>query len=105
MINDPLPAVPEVRTGGQTPTKLTKQEYLKRWRQNFYDPAFAKCDLELPRPITGVDVSHLAEMGRSTWDYDRDAGALVLGAEHVQADDGSVGLRRCWKSGSNFHPW
>jgi hypothetical protein len=30
--NDPLPPLPEVRTG-QTPTKLTKEEYLKRWRE------------------------------------------------------------------------
>jgi hypothetical protein len=32
--------LPKVRTG-QTPTKLTKEEYLKRWRERFYDPAFA----------------------------------------------------------------
>src|SRR5438477_6687077 len=48
MTNDPLPALPEVRTG-QTPTNLTKEEYMKRWRQRFYDPAFEKCDLELDR--------------------------------------------------------
>ena len=46
MTNDPLPALPEVRTG-QTPTKLTKEEYLKRWRQRFYDPAFEKRDADL----------------------------------------------------------
>jgi hypothetical protein len=38
--------VPEVRTG-QTPTKLTKEEYLKRWRQHFCDPAFEQRDTEL----------------------------------------------------------
>src|SRR4030095_4082388 len=40
MSADPLPPSPRVRTG-QTPTKLTKEEYLKRWRERFYDPAFA----------------------------------------------------------------
>jgi multimeric flavodoxin WrbA len=40
--------MPEVRTG-QTPTKLTKKEYLKRWRQRFYDPAFEQRDAELDR--------------------------------------------------------
>ena len=39
-------------------------------------------------------------MGGGAWDHDRDAGALVSGAEHVQAHDGSIGLRRRWKSGS-----
>lgn len=39
MSQDPLPPLPQVRTG-QTPTKLTKEEYLKRWRQEFFDPAF-----------------------------------------------------------------
>ncbi len=35
------PKVPQVRTG-QTETKLSKDEFLLRWRQNFYDPAFEK---------------------------------------------------------------
>src|SRR3954451_3647524 len=39
---------PRVRTG-QTPTKLSKQEFLLRWRQNFYDPAFEKADAELTK--------------------------------------------------------
>ncbi len=43
---DPLPTLPKVGTG-QTPTKLTKEEYLKRWRQRFYDPAFASKKSEL----------------------------------------------------------
>jgi hypothetical protein len=43
---DPLPTLPKVRTG-QTPTKLTKEEYLKRWRERFYDPAFASKRIEL----------------------------------------------------------
>jgi multimeric flavodoxin WrbA len=43
---DPLPPSPKVRTG-QTPTTLTKEEYLKRWRQRFYDPAFGAKDPEL----------------------------------------------------------
>jgi hypothetical protein len=46
MKHDPLQPLPEVRTG-QTPTKLTKEEYLKRWRQRFYDPAFASKNTEL----------------------------------------------------------
>ena len=37
---DPLLPSPKVRTG-QTPTKLAKKEYLKRWRERFYDPVFA----------------------------------------------------------------
>jgi len=48
MTDDSSPSMPEVRTG-QTPTKLTKGEYLKRWRQRFYDPGFEKCDPELDR--------------------------------------------------------
>jgi len=43
---DPLHPVPEVRTG-QTSTKLTKEEYLKRWRQRFYDPTFDSKNAEL----------------------------------------------------------
>ena len=39
MSQDALSPTPKVRTG-QTPTKLTKKEYLKRWRERFYDPAF-----------------------------------------------------------------
>jgi len=46
MTDDPSPSMPEVRTG-QTPTKLTKEEYLQRWRQHFCDPAFEKRDVEL----------------------------------------------------------
>jgi multimeric flavodoxin WrbA len=37
---------PRIRTG-QTPTRLSQQEFLLRWRQNFYDPAFEKTDTEL----------------------------------------------------------
>ncbi len=48
MNDDSSPSMPEVRTG-QTPTKLTKKEYLKRWRQRFYDPAFEQRDAELDR--------------------------------------------------------
>src|SRR6266536_4545753 len=43
---DPLTPLPRVRTG-QTPTKLEKEEYLKRWRERFYDPAFASKKVEL----------------------------------------------------------
>jgi hypothetical protein len=43
---DSSPPLPKVRTG-QTPTKLTKEEYLKRWRERFYDPAFASKRVEL----------------------------------------------------------
>jgi NADPH-dependent FMN reductase len=43
---DPLPLPPKVRTG-QTPTKLAKEAYLKRWRERFYDPAFAAKNPEL----------------------------------------------------------
>ena len=46
MNSDTLPTSPEVRTG-QTPTKLTKEEYLKRWRERFYDPGFAPKKIEL----------------------------------------------------------
>src|SRR5437660_9268632 len=46
MSQDPLPPPPKVRTG-QTLTKLTKEEYLKRWRERFYDPAFASKKVEL----------------------------------------------------------
>jgi hypothetical protein len=46
MSQDPLLPLPKVRTG-QTPTKLTKEEYLKRWRERFYDPAFASKRVEL----------------------------------------------------------
>ena len=46
MTDDPSPCMSEVRTG-QTPTKLTKEEYLQRWRQHFCDPAFEKRDVEL----------------------------------------------------------
>ncbi len=35
------PKIPKVRTG-QTNTRLSKDEFLLRWRQNFYDPAFEK---------------------------------------------------------------
>jgi multimeric flavodoxin WrbA len=38
---DDSPKIPTVRTG-QTPTTLSKDEFLLRWRQNFYDPAFEK---------------------------------------------------------------
>jgi polyphosphate kinase 2 (PPK2 family) len=43
---DSSPPLPKVRTG-QTPTKLTKEEYLKRWRERFYDPAIASKRVEL----------------------------------------------------------
>jgi len=46
MNSDSLPPAPKVRTG-QTPTKLAKEEYLKRWRERFYDPAFASKRVEL----------------------------------------------------------
>jgi multimeric flavodoxin WrbA len=47
MAADDSPAQsPQVRTG-QTPTKLSKPEFLLRWRQNFYDPEFEKLDGEL----------------------------------------------------------
>jgi len=46
MSQDPLPPPPKVRTG-QTLTKLTKEEYLKRWRQRFYDPAFLSKNADL----------------------------------------------------------
>ncbi|HJT82049.1 MAG TPA: flavodoxin family protein [Chthoniobacterales bacterium] len=39
---------PRVRTG-QTPRRLSKDEFLLRWRQNFYDPAFEKADAELAK--------------------------------------------------------
>ena len=38
--------VPRVRTG-QTPTELPKAEFLLRWRQRFYDPAFDAREEEL----------------------------------------------------------
>jgi multimeric flavodoxin WrbA len=46
MSHDSLPPLPRVRTG-QTPTKLTKEEYLKRWRKRFDDPAFMSKNGEL----------------------------------------------------------
>ena len=46
MSHDSLPPLPKVRTG-QTPTKLTKEEYLKRWRQRFDDPAFMSKNSDL----------------------------------------------------------
>ena len=39
MNDERSPVVPKVRTG-QTPTELSKAEFLLRWRQRFYDPAF-----------------------------------------------------------------
>ena len=36
-----IPITPKVRTG-QPSTRLSKDEFLVRWRQNFYDPAFEK---------------------------------------------------------------
>ena len=47
MNSEESPKVPKVRTG-QTPTTLSKAEFLLRWRQNFYDPAFdqKKADLD-----------------------------------------------------------
>ena len=38
--------MPRVRTG-QTPTELSKPEFLLRWRQRFYDPAFDSREEEL----------------------------------------------------------
>lgn len=38
--------MPKVRTG-QTPTELSKAEFLLRWRQRFYDPAFSSREEEL----------------------------------------------------------
>jgi hypothetical protein len=46
MSNDSLPQLPKVRIG-QSPTKLTKEEYLKRRHQRFYDPTFAPKNPEL----------------------------------------------------------
>src|SRR3954465_14639061 len=46
MSADDSPQSPTVRTG-QTPTKLSKDEFLLRWRQNFYDPAYEKTEAEL----------------------------------------------------------
>jgi multimeric flavodoxin WrbA len=40
------PAVPKARTG-QTPTELSKSEFLLRWRQRFYDPSFDRREQEL----------------------------------------------------------
>jgi len=63
MTDDSSPSMPEVRTG-QTPTKLAKGEYLKRWRQRFYDPGFEKCDPELDR---------IAEIAWDVYDNSRKA--------------------------------
>ena len=46
MSADNAPAQPRVRTG-QTPTKLSKDEFIRRWNQNFYDPAFEQKRAEL----------------------------------------------------------
>ena len=46
MNDERSPVVPKVRTG-QTPTKLSKFEFLLRWRQRFYDPAFDSHEEEL----------------------------------------------------------
>ena len=46
MKNERSPVVPKVRTG-QTPTELSKAEFLLRWRQRFYDPTFDSREAEL----------------------------------------------------------
>ena len=46
MSADDSQAKPRVRTG-QTPTDLSKDEFIHRWNQNFYDPAFEKKRAEL----------------------------------------------------------
>ena len=46
MNDERSPVVPKVRTG-QTPTELSKAEFLLRWRQRFYDPAFDAREEEL----------------------------------------------------------
>ena len=46
MSADNAPAQPRIRTG-QTPTKLSKDEFIRRWNQNFYDPAFEQKRAEL----------------------------------------------------------
>ena len=46
MSADDPQAKPRVRTG-QTPTELSKDEFIHRWNQNFYDPAFEKKRAEL----------------------------------------------------------
>src|SRR5436309_13075634 len=46
MSPDNASAQPHVRTG-QTPTKLSKEEFVRRWTQNFYDPAFEQKRAEL----------------------------------------------------------
>src|SRR5437868_12196292 len=44
-------------------------------------------------------------MGGGTRHHDRYAGALVSGPQHAQTNDGSFGLCRRRKSGSNVYPW
>jgi len=46
MSADDPQAKPRVRTG-QTPTELSKDEFIHRWNQNFYDSAFEKKRAEL----------------------------------------------------------
>jgi len=46
MSTDHPQAQPRVRTG-QTPTKLSKDEFIHRWKENFYDPAFEQKRIEL----------------------------------------------------------
>src|SRR5437868_3331532 len=43
--SDNIP-VPKVRTG-QTPTRLDRVEFMARWRQRFYDPAYEKREAEI----------------------------------------------------------
>ena len=45
MKDEASPDVPKVRTG-QTPTDLSRVEFLSRWRQRFYDPNFDSRELE-----------------------------------------------------------
>ena len=45
MSND-NPKIPRGRTG-QTPTNLSRDEFILRWRRNFYDPAFEKRNHDL----------------------------------------------------------
>jgi len=46
MSADNSQAKPCVRTG-QTPTKLSKDQFIHRWKENFYDPAFEQKRIEL----------------------------------------------------------
>jgi hypothetical protein len=63
------PVAPKVRTG-QTSTGLSKVQFLLRWRQRFYDPAFdareeeLKSLGELPGKITANHENRRAPAGQ-----------------------------------------